>query len=351
MSSENAGSLPVIDLSPLLSGAPDGVRTVAAAIGRAARETGFFYLTGHPVTPARMEAMFAAAHAFFALPDAEKEALSIRRSPHNRGYVAMEGESLDPTRPADLKEGFNIGLDLAADDPRVLAGEPFRGINLWPDIPGWRETMRAYYDAAWHTGLLVHRAIAVDLGMPEDFFADKFDKPLATLRLLHYPAQPEKAEPGQIGAGEHTDYGNLTLLATDDVGGLEVRRRDGAWISAPPIAGAFVCNIGDCLMRWTNDAYVSTPHRVVNASGRERYSIPFFFDPNPDAEIVCLPTCQSAGNPPRYPPTTGAAYLKERLDATYAFRQPAAVKAQATPPWSAAGTLPFSPLATPPSGS
>ena len=318
----DTASLPIVDLSPIVSGAPDGVRTVAAALGRAARETGFFYLVGHPVADSQMQAMFAAAEAFFALPASAKEALSIRNSPHNRGYVALEGESLDPTRPADLKEGFNIGFDLSPDDPRIAAGEAFRGVNLWPAIAGWRETMLAYYEAVWRTGLLVHRAIAFDLGMPEDFFEDKFDQPLATLRLLHYPAQPARAAPGQIGAGEHTDYGNLTLLATDAVGGLEVRRRDGVWISAPPVAGAFVCNIGDCLMRWTNDIYVSTPHRVVNATGRERYSIPFFLDPNPDADITCLPTCSSAANPPRYAPTTGAAYLKERLDATYAFRRP-----------------------------
>ena len=208
----------------------------------------------------------------------------------------MKGESLDPTKPADLKEAFNIGLDLDPADPRVIAGEPFRGVNLWPDLSGWREAMLAYFDAAWAVGRRIHRYIALDLGLDEDFFEDKLDQPMATLRLLHYPPQPQAPEAGQIGAGEHSDYGDLTLLLTDGTGGLEVRTRDGDWIAAPHVPGAFVCNIGDCLMRWTNDVYVSTPHRVVNRGGRERYSVAFFLDPNPDVEIACLPTCIGPGD-------------------------------------------------------
>jgi isopenicillin N synthase-like dioxygenase len=137
----------------------------------------------------------------------------------------------------------------------------------------------------------------------------------STLRLLHYPAAASGGEE-QIGAGAHTDYGNLTLLATDDVGGLEVRTRAGTWIEAPAMPGAFVVNIGDCLMRWTNDVYVSTPHQVVNRSGRERYSIAFFFDPNPDAEVAVIPSCVGEGQRARYQPILAADYLKYRLDAS-----------------------------------
>ena len=157
----------------------------------------------------------------------------------------------------------------------------------------------------------------VDLGLDADFFEDKLDQPMATLRLLHYPPQPATADAGQIGAGAHTDYGDITLLHTDGVGGLEVRRCDGGWIAAPTVPGAFICNIGDCLMRWTNDVYVPTPHRVVNRAGRERYSVAFFLDPNPDAEVACLPGCISADRPARYPPVKAADYLRERLVATY----------------------------------
>ena len=314
-------SLPIIDMGPALAGDAAGLGAFASEIGRAARDVGFFYLAGHGVDAGLIERVFALSAAFFALSAAEKEELSIARSPHNRGYVAMKGESLDPTKPADLKEAFNIGLDLAADDPRVIAGEPFRGVNLWPEVALFRETMLAYFAAVSAAGRTLHRGIAVDLGLDPGFFEDKLDQPMATLRLLHYPPQPEAAAPGQIGAGEHTDYGDVTLLLPDAVGGLEVRRRDGGWIAAPSIPGTFVCNIGDCLMRWTNDVYVSTPHRVVNRGGRERYSVAFFLDPNPDAVISCLPTCVTAARPARYPPINGADYLRERLDATYSFRK------------------------------
>ena len=314
-----AETLPIIDMSAAVAGEPGAYGRLAEAVGAAARGVGFFYLRGHGIDPRLIEAVFAGAAAFFALSAAEKERHSITRSPHNRGYVALEGESLDPGKAADLKEAFNIGLDLAPDDPRVVAGEPFRGVNLWPDLPGWRETMLAYFDAAWRVGRQLHRAVARDVGLDEDYFEDKLDQPMATLRLLHYPPQPARVAPGQIGAGEHTDYGDITLLLTDSVGGLEVKRRDGGWIAAPPMPGTFVCNIGDCLMRWTNDVYASTPHRVVNASGRERYSVAFFLDPNPDAEIACLPTCVSAARPARYPPVSGAAYLAGRLGRTYDF--------------------------------
>ncbi|HMN84714.1 MAG TPA: 2-oxoglutarate and iron-dependent oxygenase domain-containing protein [Bauldia sp.] len=318
-----ADTLPVIDMTPALNGGLDGLNGFGAAIGRAAREVGFFYLTGHGIPSDLTRAVFDRSAAFFERPLAEKNALSITRSPHNRGYVAMKGESLDPSKPADLKEAFNIGLDLAPDDPRIASGEAFRGVNLWPELDGFRATMLAYFDAVWAAGRTVHRGIAVDLGLDPDFFEDKLDQPMATLRLLHYPPQPERAETGQIGAGEHTDYGDVTLLLPDAVGGLEVRRRDGGWIPAPTIPGAFVCNIGDCLMRWTNDVYVSTPHRVVNRGGRERFSVAFFLDPNPDAVIACLPTCVTEARPARYPPISGADHLRERLDATYSFRKAA----------------------------
>ena len=316
--------LPIVDLSGLTAPGipgPEALDAVAAMVGAAARGPGFFYVTGHGVPADLIEEVFRRAGAFFALSREAKAPLSIERSPHNRGYVGLLGEKLDTAKPADLKEAFNIGLDLSPDDPRLLAGEPFRGVNVWPDLPGFRETMLAYYDAVWALGRLLHRAIARDLGLDAAYFDDKLDQPMAVLRLLHYPPHPAGAEAGQLGAGEHTDYGNLTLLMTDDVGGLEVRRRGGGWLKAPPLPGAFVCNIGDCLMRWSNDVYVSTPHRVLNAGGRERYSVAFFLDPNPDALVSCLPGCAINEEAVRYPPVSVAEYLKQRLDATYDFRK------------------------------
>ena len=314
------GDIPVIDIATF---GGDTAR-LGAALGHAARDVGFFCITGHGIAPSLVKEMFTQSAQFFAQEIAAKVALSIRHSPHNRGYVALGEERLDASKPGDVKAAFNIGFDLPPNHPEVLAGKPFRGVNVWPDattLPDFRATMLAYFAACHALGMRLHRALAHDLGIAENFFDDKLNQPLATLRLLHYPPRPERFEPGQIGAGEHTDYGNLTLLATDDVGGLEVRTRRGDWIAPPTIPGALICNIGDCLMRWTNDIYVSTPHRVLNPIDRERYSIAFFLDPNPDALVECLPTCVSAERPVRYAPTTGAAYLKSRLDATYSHRK------------------------------
>ncbi len=302
-------TLPVIDLEGLSSGDEAALNGIAREIGEACRSIGFFYVVNHGVAPDLMHAAFAQSAAFFARPLAQKQALAIERVGGNRGYSGLKHEALDPKRGADLKEAFNIGLDLAPDDPEIVAGAPFRTLNAWPDLSEFRATLLAYFDACAALAGAIHRAFARDLRLPLDFFRDKFDRPMATLRLLHYPASE-----GEIGAGEHTDYGNITLLATDEVGGLEARTRAGAWIAAPPTPGAFVVNIGDCLMRWTNDVYVSTPHRVVNRSGKERYSIAFFFDPNPGARVEAIPSC----GPPRYAPILAGDYLRMRLDATKA---------------------------------
>ena len=309
-------ALPVVDVRGLSEG-PAGLARVAAEVGRACREVGFFYVAHAPVPAEARTAVFAAADAFFALPAERKAAVSIARSGHNRGYVGRAVEALDPAGGPDDKEAFNVGLELDADDPEVLAGRPLRGPNLWPDLPGFRSALLAYYDGMLGFGVALHRAIAVDLGLAPDVFDDKFRRPLATLRLLRYPARPRGA-PTALGAGTHTDYGNLTLLATDAVGGLELRRRDGTWIAAAPIPDTYVCNVGDCLMRWTNDVYVSTPHRVVSPTGRERTSVAFFLDADPDAVVAALPGCVAAGEAPRHPPVTVADHLRAKLDATYA---------------------------------
>ncbi len=313
--------IPIVDLSPLIDGRAGGLAHVAETIGRACRTRGFFYLINHGVPQRLVAEVFAASAAFFARPVDDKETLSITNGRNNRGYVAFEGENLDPGRPGDAKEAFNIGRELAPDDPDLLAGVPFHALNQWPATPGFRATMLDYFTAQMELCARLHQAFATDLGLAPDYFARAIDRPLAVLRLLHYPPHPGQFDGSQYGAGPHTDYGNVTVLAQDDAGGLEVRARDGGWIDATPIPGAFVCNIGDCLMRWSNDTYVSTPHRVVNRSGRERFSVAFFCDPNADARVECLSTCTGEGRPARYPPTTGAAYLKERLDATYKYRQ------------------------------
>jgi isopenicillin N synthase-like dioxygenase len=312
-------AIPVIDIAPLIDGSPEQARDVAKALGTACREVGFFYISGHGVPAELMKRVFDTSAAFFTGPAAVRDAVSFDGPGSNRGYIRLGGETLDPGKPPDVKEAFNIGLELAPDDPELVAGAAFRAANHWPDMPGFRDTMLDYFNRVWRVGCDLHRGFALDLGLDPDFFESKLDRPIATLRLLHYPPSEKPLSGGQLGAGVHTDYGNVTLLATDAVGGLMVQDRSGRWLDAPVIPGTFVCNIGDCLMRWSNDVYVSTPHKVVNP-GRDRYSVAFFLDPNPDAVVACLPTCTSAERPAKYAPISGADFLRSRLEPTYAAK-------------------------------
>ncbi|MDE4175345.1 2-oxoglutarate and iron-dependent oxygenase domain-containing protein [Phaeobacter sp. PT47_59] len=298
--------VPILDWGEFLQ-SPE---SFAAKLGRTCRDHGFFVIENHPVAAELIAQMFQQADAFFALPDAQKRPLAISNNPHNRGWAAMGTESLDETSgQIDQKQAFNVGFDLAPDDPRVLAGEPFRGVNIWPDLPGFKATALAYFDAVQSMGIALHRAFAADLGLPLDYFDAHFDAPMATLRMLSYPAVPSGEG---IGAGAHTDYGSITLLMTDGAPGLQVKPRGQDWMDVPAVDGAFIVNIGDCLMRWSNRNYISTPHRVL-APPRARRSIAFFLDPNPDSVIEALPGTGES----RYPAITAADYLRSRLDATY----------------------------------
>ena len=299
--------LPIIDVAGLAGGEPEALARVARELGRAARDVGFFYVVGHGIPAHLRAAVFAASDAFFALPREAKAALAIERVGDNRGWVGLATEALDPTTAPDPKEAFNIGFDA----PGVA------GRNVWPAVPGFRATMEAWFSAVFRLGLDLHRAVAVDLGAPADTFVAAFAEPMATLRLLHYPPVAATGAEG-LGAGAHTDYGNLTLLATDEVGGLEVMRRDGVWIAAPVVEDAFVVNIGDCLMRWSNDVYVSNPHRVVAPRERVRRSVAFFLDASPEAIVAALPSCVAPGEQPKHPPITAREHLAARLAASYA---------------------------------
>ncbi|WP_299689754.1 2-oxoglutarate and iron-dependent oxygenase domain-containing protein [uncultured Tateyamaria sp.] len=283
-----------------------------ADLGRAVRDTGFFLLVNAQVPETLRDDVFRLADAFFGQPRAEKAKLSILDTPHFRGWAKPGDESLDETRPeVDTKETFNIGYDLAPDDPRVMANAPFRGVNRWPDIPGFADTMLAYYNACQVQASALLSVMAEDLGLSADHFAPLFTEPLSAMRLLHYP--PATGAGNEIGAGAHTDYGAITLLMTDGEPGLQVRPRAGDWTDVPQVPGAYVVNIGDCLMRWTNDIYVSTPHRVLPPK-RQRRSVAFFCEADPDALVEALP----GTGPAKYPPIRAADYLASRLAATYA---------------------------------
>lgn len=307
-------NVPIIDVAPLLAGTERGLFSVATEIGQVARSVGFFYIANHGVQERLVAEVFGGMTEFFGRPLAEKARLSYRNSGSINGYFAIGDEHLDPSREADAKETFQVNREIADDDPDYLAGKPFQKPNQWPSgMTDFRQAVIEYFFIQKALCEKLHAAFAVDLGLAPDFFAPFIDKPLATLRMLHYPPHPGVFDGTRYGAAPHTDYGNLTILTQDDAGGLEVKSRDGGWTSAQPISGTLLCNIGDCLMRWSNDTYVSTPHRVVNRSGRDRYSAVFFHDPNYDAPVECLPSCTGPDRPVLYPPITGGAYLTAKL--------------------------------------
>jgi isopenicillin N synthase-like dioxygenase len=317
--------IPVVDFAPFLHGSAAERKAVAHKIAEACRNIGFFYLINHGVPGALTERTFAEARRFFALPLEKKREIAIEKSPCHRGYFGLGGENLDPKKQryaGDLKEGIKIGRDLAADHALVRAGTPLHGPDQWPtDLPGWREVMQESYDALVRLGREIMHALALALELPEDHFDRWLTGPMATLGPLHYPPHEGRISESRLGAGAHTDFGCLTILAQDPVGGLQVRNSAGEWIDAPYVAGSFVVNIGDMMERWTNGIFSSTVHRVINSSGKDRYSLPFFFDPDFNADLTCLETCWGPDRPARYPPTTGGQHLLDMINATFDYHR------------------------------
>lgn len=272
--------IPIIDISSFMEGGkilPEQ-QHVARQIADTCKNNGFFYIKGHGVSEALQQRLEDLSQEFFAQDEAAKMQIAMTRGGRAwRGYFPVEGE-LTSGKP-DLKEGLYFGAELPATDRRVVAQLPLHGSNLFPAHPaGLKETVLEYLQAMTHTAHAVMRGIALSLGLDANYFYDRYTRdPLILFRIFHYPAQKTTGE--QWGVGEHTDYGLLTILKQDGVGGLQVKSQ-GVWIDAPPVANTFVCNIGDMLDRMTGGLYRSTPHRVLNTSGKSRYSYPFFFDPN-----------------------------------------------------------------------
>jgi len=311
-------SVPVVDIGGLRSPDPAAWGPVVSAIRDACLDKGFFYCVGHGVDPVTIERLFSVSRAFFALSEAEKRKVSLMRSKANRGYEALGAQTLEPGTPPDRKEGYYIGLDVAADSD--LAERFFNtGPNVWPEaMPEFRLAISDYFDRLCALASLILEGLALSLDLERRFFEAFEQQPIATLRLLHYPPQPANPCPGEKGCGAHTDFGGITILLQDDIGGLQVWDRDAEqWLDAAPMPGAFVINLGDMMSRWTNDRYRSTVHRVVNTSGQERYSAPFFFSGNPEHLIECIPSCLSGDEGPKYAAITVDAHMRERYAATY----------------------------------
>jgi isopenicillin N synthase-like dioxygenase len=304
MSSES--NIPIIDMGPYLEGTEAGRQKVAQEIYQAAHEVGFTYLKNFGMSDDMLESAFAISHSLFSSDEKLKVPYNVD---YNHGYGKMQGEALDPSKPADLKETFTT---------RDLIRLP-SGPELWPN-PQFEAFMRVFYKRVRKIASDVMGAFEIALDLEPGFFDAHHTGLTQTLRLLHYPPAENVGE-GQLGAGAHTDYGTLTVLFQDDRGGLQVQNLEGEWVDAPPIPGTVVINTGDLIERWSNDFFKSTPHRVVPrpaAMKHGRQSIAFFSDPDPEVMIETIPSCITEESPAKYGPISAGDHIKQRILASQA---------------------------------
>jgi isopenicillin N synthase-like dioxygenase len=315
---EAGAAAPVIDIGALRRADLEARAAVSRELRRACITTGFFYITGHGVDEARVATLFAAAKRFFDLPQEIRDQVAMSKSRCKRGYDGIGRQSLDAATGLDRKESFFVGVELGPEHPLVRAGTPNHGPNQWPaGLPLWREQIVAYCSAMESLGRTLMSGLALSLGLAWSHFEPCLVDHMASLRLLHYPPHPTADPEREVGCGAHTDWGAITILAQDETGGLEIRQPNGTWVAARPVPGAFIVNIGDMMQRWTNDLYVSTPHRVLNRSLKDRYSAAYFFDPAYHTRVTCIDTCCTAGRPARYPPITSGDHLIAMYRKTY----------------------------------
>ena len=271
--------IPIIDLAGRHD--PDLRPRLIEQLISTAENTGFFYISNHGIPREYCDAAFDASRRFFQMEPSSKEKITIDE--FQRGWMKQGLTNLEGAATHDAKEVFFWGYDVAEDDPDLRAGHPMVALNQWPDAdaPFLKEAVLPYYDAVLNLGRDVMSLLAEGLGQDKDFFKHAYEKPLGRGQLVYYPSMDAPDHDAQrFGAAAHTDFGVLTILMQDDLGGLQIQSKDGDWIEAPPIANTFVCNIGDLLQMWTNGRLTSTLHRVINRSQKSRFSIPVFFDPS-----------------------------------------------------------------------
>lgn len=303
--------VPIVDFADYAAGSMVRRQAIGGEIVEACGEVGFFYLANHGIAATTVDRLLADAKRFFDLPLRNKQAISFDKSRTRRGYMGLQQENFARARgtPGDLKEFVNFFLELPDDAPEIVAGRPFYGGNQWPaGLPGWHEAMVDYMHTTTELGRRLMQAIALGLALPEDRFEAMLARPMSSFRLIHYPPQTVRPSvPDETGCGAHSDYGCLTILAQDAIGGLEIQTRDGRWIDAPPIPGTFVINIGDMLAFWTAGRLRSTPHRVARPAQQSRYSVAAFLTPHIDTPLAPLDGSAEA----RETLTAGEHYLKQ----------------------------------------
>jgi|EP00505_MAST-04D_sp_SCG-Rhode-Island_P003790 isopenicillin N synthase-like dioxygenase len=315
--SDKADVIPTLDLH----GGDD--LKLAKQVHDACVNTGFFAVANHGVNQYLVHKVYTCMHDFFSLSTQEKMSAVVNQS--NRGYTPFKEETLDEGNQStgDTKEGYYIGRCITqkeyTEHPHALQGK-----NVWPNetelgLNEWKKTMLEYFQCMHKLGMRILKLVALSLKLEPDFFSPFFTRPMETLRLLKYSKDLSVPTEGVFACGAHTDYGMLTFLSTDDTPGLQIFSTDQKWVDIAPQPFNFIVNIGDMLARWTNNKYRSTLHRVINSSMQERYSIPFFFEPNFETLVECVPSVLAEGEIPKYPACTSGEYLLAKLSASHAL--------------------------------
>ena len=319
----DAADVPVVDVASLRDGA-DAAR-VGAELARAATEVGFLYVRNHGVDGALVERARQAALAFFRMPEEAKREAGTNEFHH--GYLKPGSTKMHDGARVDLKESFNWGIELdgasesEAGSAQATSENPFLGPNVWPaGMPELKARVYPYFEAASACAEDLLRGFALGAGLDPEHFIRLRDRPVSRGSLQYYPPPPEDAATDQFGVAPHTDFGMLTVLCQDEVGGLEIRQRNGEWVAMPPIPGTLVVNVGDLLERWSNRRFRSTVHRVINSSGRERLSLVLAYDPNFETLVDPRSFC-AAGETPHDEPITCGDYLTWRFAKAFAYRR------------------------------
>lgn len=307
--------IPVLDFTPMVSGTAAEKQAFASRLFDVCTQVGFFYITNHGVPEQVINELQSVSESFFNLDIKEKLTVDIKHSSFNRGYIPLCGEKNNEHSKGDLKETFDAAIEIDETDDEFLAGNPLYGPNQWPEnMPQFRAAMDAYFSEVTHLCRRLYGAFALALNLPETYFDDMQNKPLDILRLLRYPPQPMVEDEEQIGTGAHSDFDCFTVLNQDPTGGLQALNKQGEWIDAVPIEGTFLINVGDMLERWTNGLFVSTVHRVINRSAKERYSTVFFAAPDYHTRLDCLPGCSSDEKPAKFQSISAGDYIVSRYE-------------------------------------
>ncbi|KAF3050254.1 hypothetical protein E8E11_003890 [Didymella keratinophila] len=331
---------PILDFSSFYKNDPEAKRKLVEDVRNCCLHNGFFQITGHNVPLELQNRIMDWNKRFFDLELEQKNTINKdTTNTWNRGYELMKSQILEEGTLPELKEGFYIGDEITKDHPYFVNKKLNSGPNMWPskeivpDVDDFKSTALDYYGQVVDLAKDILKVLALTLDLEESWFDDFSSGAVATMRLLHYPSQPADS-PAKLtrGIGAHTDFGCVTILLQGDVAGLQVYDyTTKEWLDVTPTPGAFVVNLGNLMMRWSNDKYISNLHRVINKSGAERYSIPVFFSGNPDYEVKCLPNCVEEGKEPKWPPITVEQAIKNGYADSYGraerYKKEAAAKA------------------------